>query len=171
MSRKNRDLSSEESHARKLITAEQMFKNIQIQKSAQVAGIPARFKAGAVDPDDPKQQRILSEDYRYWRVVEPESNAGRRQIEFLRHLGYEPATDGEFIPALNRDVPHQYFRCNPVQYAEATRAMKMIASNELNRAGQNARHRMQEEARHKFGSGDITAEIQSRQLRPHEIPG
>lgn len=163
---KQKKLSATEEHAQRLVTASKIYQNLQHQKARGIHNVPPRHRAGAPDPYDRSGNSKLAADYRYYRIAAPDTNEGRRVIEFIKHLGYEVATDGEYFPHLPGG---QIYKCHPSQYDEATRAMKMVASREHTKAAQNERARLQETARHRFGSGDVTAEIETRQVDPRNL--
>lgn len=163
---RRKELSSGEEHAQRLITAQQIYQDLQHKRAFGVHGIPPKHQQGAPDPHDKKGHARLPADYRYYRIPAPDTNAGRRQIEFIKSLGYVPAEDGEYFPTMGGG---KVFKCHPSQYEEASRAMKMIAQQELRKAGESERSRLQESARFKFGSADVTAEIETRQVDPRNL--
>jgi hypothetical protein len=159
-----RKLSASEEHARKLISANQIYKTLQHQSMVGIHGVPAQFKKGAPDPY--RKGEKLPADYRYYRVDDPDSPAGRRSIDFLQTMGYVPATDGEYFPSMPGG---KIFKCHPIQNMEAQRALKMIKEQEFQRAAKAERARLQEAARFAFGSGDITAEVETRDVDPRNL--
>ena len=159
-----RKLSAAEEHAQKLISANQIYQSLQQQNLVGIRGVPEKHKKGAPDPY--RKGETLPADYRYYRVADPESTAGKRSIDFLRNMGYVPADDGEYFPSMPGG---KIFKCHPIQSYEAQKALKMVKEQELNRAAKSERARLQEAARFAFGSGDITAEVVTRDVDPRNL--
>ena len=157
-------LSATEEHASRLISAQKIMAGLSATRQMGISGVPLKCKAGAPDPYAPGEK--LTKDYRYYRVATPDSVEGKRTIELLRLYGYELATDGEFFATMQGGT---IYRCHPTQYEEAGRAMRMIAHDETKKAAERERHRLQEAARYAFGSPDVTAEIQTREVDPRNL--
>jgi len=160
MSRKK--LTVEEEHAARLITASQIFDNLWNKNAIGIKGVPVKYQAGSPDPNDLDRRKLLTENYRYYRIADPNSTEGRRSIQLLTAYGYVPAEDGEYYPSMEEGP---IFRCHPDQYKEAQKARRMLTDRELQKIERSQRSELQEAARYKFGSADVTAEIRTETLK------
>mgnify|MGYP004449598421 FL=1 len=166
MGRPRKDLSAAEEQASRLISAQKIYESLQHGRAFGIHGVPQKHRAGAPDPHDRTGNAKLPADYRYYRIAAPDTNEGRRQTEFIKSMGYVEATDGEYFPSMPGG---KIYKCHPAQHDEANKAMKMIAVREHSKAAESERHRLQESARYKFGMGEVTAEIDSREIDPRNL--